>query len=250
MKLPKLWLNLVVYCPLVLFLSACGNEDNAAQSRPHTQPSIEASKSALTTPSEPALASQRAPNEDTYQTPLGPFVIRHSDDLTDTPGKLFLNGKLIYTARPDEPLPQLRRRPFDLSSIDLWDTSDKKYPNFLINKMVVLEKSQSCRYIVLDFTGSKVWISNRFPSEETDQGECDEITWIRWGKKQSYFYFGDGASLWDKDGYHGWVEEYDSKFKEVSGTQDAPPPPKNCSLIPKPTNPDFREAGEPMCEDK
>lgn len=250
MKLPKFCLNLVVCCPLVLSLIACGNKDNSAQLQPRTHLGIEANKPTPTTPSEQVLASKRASNEDVYQTPLGPFVIRHTHDSTNTPGKLFLNGKLIYTARADEPLPQLRGRPFDLRSIDLWDTSDKKYPDFLINKMVVLEKSQSCRYIVIDFTGSKVWISNRFPSEETDQGGCDEITWIRWGKKQAYFYFGDDASLWDKAGYHGWVEEYDYKFKEVSGTQDAPPPPKNCSLVPKPTNPYFREAGESTCEDK
>jgi hypothetical protein len=232
MKHSKLSLNLVVCYALVLSLSACSNEDEIGKPKSPSQPNIEANKHPSPTPSQQTLAAKHAPNEDVYQTPSGTFVIRHTDDSTNTPGKLFLNGKLIYTARSEEPLPQRRGRPFDLRSIDLWDTSDKKYPNFLINRMVVMEKSQSCRYIVIDFTGPKVWISNRFPSEGTDQGECDEITWIRWGKKQSYFYFGYDASLWDKDGYHGWVEEYDSKLKEISGT-----------------NPDFREAGEPTCED-
>lgn len=250
MTLTKLSLNLITCCALALSLSACGNKDNTGQPKHPPQPNTGASKPAPTVSSEQIRAAQRAPNEDAYQTPLGTFVIRRADDSTSTPGKLFLNGELIYTARNEEPLPHLRRRPFDLWSIDLWDTNDKNSVHFQINRMVVIEKSHSCRYIVLDFTGPKVWISDRFPSEETDQGGCDEITWIRWGKKRSYFYFGDDASLWDKDGYHGWVEEYDSKFEEVSGTLDAPPPPKNCSLIPRPTNPYFREAGESKCKDK
>lgn len=247
MKFPSL---IAAICSALGLLSACGNEDNTVKPRTSAPPSIEAAKPSPATPSKQILPAQRAPNEDIYQTPLGALVIRRADTATNTPGKLFLNGELIYTARSEELLPQLRGQPFDLQAIDLWDTNNKKYPHFLINRMVVIEKSQSCRYIVLDFTGPKIWISNRFPSEETDQGECDEITWIRWGDKQSYFYFGDGASLWDKDGYHGWVEEYDSKFKEISGTLDAPPPPKNCSLVPRPTNPYFREAGEPTCEEK
>ena len=76
------------------------------------------------------------------------------------------------------------------------------------------------------------------------------MTWVRWEKTLAFFYFGAEDYLWDKDGYHGWVEGYNPKLKAVFGPVDAPSPPKYCSLVPRPTNPYFREAGEPTCEEK
>ena len=104
---------------------------------------------------------------------------------------------------------------------------------------------------MLDFTGPKVWISQRFPKDAGSRGgECLEMTWVRWEKTLAFFYFGAEDYLWDKDGYHGWVEGYNPKLKAVFGPVDAPSPPKYCSLVPRPTNPYFREAGEPTCEEK
>lgn len=100
--------------------------------------------------------------------------------------------------------------------------------------MVVEERSWTCQYIVLDFTGPKVWISERFPKEAFQKGECVEMTWVRWEKNLAYFYFGADDQDWENGVYRGWVEGYNSKLKAVFGPVDAPPPPKKYSLVPKP----------------
>lgn len=158
---------------------------------------------------------------------LGTLTVRRSNDETDTPGKLFLNGELIYTARQQEVLPHFRGRPFGLWAID-WQWKGER-----IWRMVVEERSWTCQYVVLDFTGPKVWISKRFP-EGFQGGQCFDMTWVRWEKDVAFFYFGFGDQYWEKGKYLGWKEAYNPKLKDVFGPVDAPPPPRNASLIPKP----------------
>lgn len=242
-------LNLLTCCAIALSLSACDGKgkDNTTRTKSPAKPSATANKPAPTVSAEQIRAALRSPDEDVKQTPLGTVAIRRSDDSTNTPGKIFLNGELIYTARSEEVIPHLRGRPFNLDVVD-WEENGKERLNYRITKMVVREISYTCQYIVLDFTGPKVWISNRFPKGSGSTG-CLDLTWVRWEKNLAFFYFGADESDWDKDGYHGWVEGYNPKFKEVFGPVDAPPPPKHCSLVPRPTNPAFREAGEPTCEE-
>ena len=174
----------------------------------------------------------RAPDEESSNTPLGILVIKSSNDSTHTPGMIFLNGELIYTARKQEAIPHLRGRPFNLSRID-FQTNGKNHPEYRITRMVVEERSWTCQYIVLDFTGPAVWISERFPKEAFQKGRCVDITWVRWEKQLAYFYFGADDQNWEKGRYRGWVEGYNPKLKAVFGPVDAPPPPKGASFVPK-----------------
>ena len=243
----NLVLNLVTCCAMALLL-ACNAKDDSGKHKSAAKP-IARTNTAATVSAKQISIEQPSP-DDVSQTPLGTLVIRHSDDTTNTAGKIFLNGELIYTARSAEVAPDLKGKPFDLELVS-WEENGKERPHYRITKMVMKERSHTCQYIVLDFTGPKVWISKRFPKDAGYRGgECVEMTWVRWEKSLAFFYFGADESDWDKDGYHGWVEGYNPKLKAVFGPVDAPPPPKNCSLIPKPTNPDFREAGEPTCEEK
>lgn len=157
---------------------------------------------------------------------LGTLTIRRSNDETDTPGKLFLNDELIYTARQQEALPHFRGRPFNLLAIS-WDGEWNR-----ISRIVIKESNWTCQYLVMDFTGSKVWISKRFP-EGFQGGQCLDMTWVRWEKELAYFYFGADHQDWEKGKYRGWVEGYNPKLKNVFGPVDAPPPPRNASLVPK-----------------
>lgn len=242
-------LSLFTCCVLVLSLSACDAKDNIAQSKSPAQPSAGVNKLASTVSAELIRAALRSPDEDVSQTLLGTLGIKSSDDSTNTPGKIFLNGELIYTARSEEAHPDSRGKPFNLQAIS-FDTNNKNYPEFRITKMVVEERSDTCQHIVLDFTGPKVWISERFPKDAGSRGgECLELTWVEWQKNIGIFYFGDEYHLCDKEGYHGWTAAYNPKFKKIMEPVYVPPPPKHCSLVPKPTNPAFRDAGEPTCEE-
>lgn len=196
----------------------------SARSATHSVPrviSVEAIRTAL-----------RPDTEDVSETLLGTLVIRMSDDATDTPGKIFLNGELIYTARQQEALPQHRGRPFNLRLVS-FDDNGKDLPEFRVTRMVVEESNWTCQFVVLDFTGEKVWISERFPKEAFQKGRCVDMTWARWEKNLAYFYFGADESDWEKGRYRGWTEGYNPKLKGVFGPVDAPPPPKNYSLVPK-----------------
>lgn len=174
----------------------------------------------------------RAEKEYVYKTLLGALVVRLSDDATDTPGKILLNGELIYTARQQEALPQHRGMPFNLRVVS-FQGNEKKFPEFRITRMVVEESSWTCQFVVLDFTGEKVWISERFPKEAVQNGPCMDMTWARSQNRLAYFYFGADESDWKKGRYQGWVKGYNLKLKAVFGPVDAPPPPRDVSLVPK-----------------
>lgn len=174
----------------------------------------------------------RSPDEDVSETLLGTLVIKHFGDSRNSPGKIYLNGDLIYTARQQEALPHLRGAPFRLYSVS-FQTNGKKQPDFRITRMVIRETSWTCQYIVLDFTGPKVWISERFPKDAFQKGQCVDMTWVRWERQAAYFYFGADEQDWEKGVYRGWVEGYNPKLKAVFGPVDAPPPPKGASLVPK-----------------
>ncbi len=180
-------------------------------------------------------AAISVPQEEVYKTPLGEFVLRHSNG--KTPGKLFLNGELVFTAHVDEPMAYNRS---GVQSFDLWlaaigaggafDTNGKTGPDFKITKMVVQEKSVTCQYRVLDFTGDKLWISPGFPEKAFEYHGCNEMTYTAWPKKGrlkgfGLFYFGDDPNLWEKDGYHGDTAGYNPIRKEVIEDVDIPPPP-------------------------
>lgn len=231
----KLILSLII-CSALALSALASAKDNPAQAKSPAQPSAQVGKPE-TVSAEKIRAALRSPDEDVYQTSLGTLVIRRSDDTSNTPGKIFLNGELIYTARSEELIPHLRGRPFNLRPIS-FDSNDKKLPHFRITKMVVEESSYTCQYIVLDFTGPKVWISERFPKKTFQGGECVDMTWVIWEKRGAFFYFGDDARDWSKDGYHGWVAGYNPKLKKVLEpvNLDAPLPPKGYSLVPKPTH--------------
>lgn len=174
----------------------------------------------------------RTDDEHISKTLLGPLVIKPRDDSTNSSGKILLGGELIYTARQQEELPYYRNRPFSLRSVS-FQTNGKDLPDFRITRMVVEERSWTCQYIVLDFTGDKVWISERFPKEAFQKGRCVDMTWARWEKNAAYFYFGADDSDWENGVYRGWVEGYNPKLKAVFGPVKAPSPPRQYSLVPK-----------------
>lgn len=223
-------LNLFACCVLALSSSACGAQDDPAQPKSPAQPRTAASKPASAVSAEQIRAALRSPDERVFETLLGTLIIKRSGNSTRTPGKIFLNDELIYTARSDGAYPDPEGVPFNLSEVD-FDTNNKRPPDYRVTKMVVKEGSYTCQYIVLDFTGPKVWISKRFP-EGFQRGECLEMTWVRWIKLGAYFYFGASYHDWDKDGYRGHIEGYNSKLKAVFANVDAPPPPKDASLVP------------------
>ena len=174
----------------------------------------------------------RRDDDDVSETLLGTLVVRRSNDATGTPGKIFLNGELIYTARQQEALPRYRGRPFGLRVVS-FQSNEKELPEFRVTRMVVEESNWTCQFFVLDFTGDKVWISERFPKEAFQNGPCMDMTWARWETNLAYFYFGADDSDWERGRYRGWVEAYNPKLKAVFGPVAGPPPPRKYSLVPK-----------------
>lgn len=177
-------------------------------------------------------AAISVPQEEVYKTPLGEFVLRHSDG--KTPGKLFLNGQLVFTAHVDEPMAYNRS---GVQSFDLWeagglfDTNGKTGKDYQITRLVVKEESVTCQYRVLDFTGDKLWISPGFPEKAFQYHGCNEMTYASWPKKGrlkgfGLFYFGDDPNLWEKDGYHGNTAAYNPNLKAVIWNAGIPDPPK------------------------
>ena len=215
-------------CGIVTF-SACCAANNLSPQGPTVGQSKE---STLTVSASQIREALRSPDERIFQTLLGTLVIKSSNDITRTPGKMFLNDELIYTARQDEPIEYLRGRPFSLRPIS-WQDNGKRDQKYGITRLVVEERSWTCQYLVLDFTGPTVWISERFPKEVFQKGQCADMTWVRWEKQLAYFYFGADYQDWEKGVYRGWVEGYNPKLKAVFGPVDAPPPPKDASLVPK-----------------
>ena len=237
----------IFYISLALMSADCNAKDTAT---PPTKPALEAPHKVSAEQIRAALAS---PDEDSFQTPLGPVLIKHGGGSTRLPGQIFLNGELIYTARSKEENPELAdvQEPFSLSDVVGAGQRVPKRRNYSLKRAVIQERNISCQYLVLDFTGPKVWVSERFPKRAAKATACVDITWAEWTKDNiGIFYFGDEYYLWDKEGYHGWTAAYNPKFKRILEPVDAPPPPKYCSLTPKPTNPAFREAGMPKCGDK
>ena len=233
MSLTKYGLNLFICCALGLLSTACGAKEDVVPSKSTTQPSTKSDKPESVS-TEKVRAALRSPDEDVSETSLGTLVIRQSNDSTNTPGKIFLNGELIYTARSEEIQPNHRGRPFSLRLIS-FDTNKKKQPDFQITKMVLEERSWTCQHIVLDFTGPKVWLSKRFP-EGFQRGQCFEMTWVRWEKNLAYFYFGADESDWEKGKYRGLTAAYNPKLKAVFEHVDIPPPPRRASLVPRPVH--------------
>lgn len=129
----KLVLGLITCCALALLL-ACGAKDDSGKSKSAAK-QITAANTPVTASGEQIRTNQRSPDV-VSQTPLGTLVIRHSDDTTNTPGKIFLNGELIYTARSEEVELHLRGKPFDLALVS-WGENGKERPHYLITKMVV-----------------------------------------------------------------------------------------------------------------
>ncbi len=179
-------------------------------------------------------AAISVPQEEVYKTPLGEFVLRHANG--KTPGKLFLNGELVFTAHVDEPMAYNRS---GVQSFDLWeannggafDSNGKSGKDFRITRLVVQEKSVTCQYRVLDFTGDKLWISPGFPEKAFEYHGCNEMTYTAWPKKGrlkgfGLFYFGDDPNLWEKDGYHGITAAYNPKLKAVIWNAGIPDPPR------------------------
>lgn len=227
-------LKLFAACALTFISIACGAQESIAQPAkvkdPHSV-SAEQIRSALS-----------SPDHEVFQTLLGPLIIQHS--YGKTPGKLFLNGELIYTARVDEPFDYNRsgHESFDLQEAsvgsygpDSLDDNNKSGSERRITKMVVREKSITCQYRVLDFTGPKVWISEGFPKKAFEYNNCNEMTYVDWPKKGKlkgfgFFYFGDEPYLWDKEGYHGNTAAYNPRLKAVFENVDIPIPPHDDRL--------------------
>lgn len=229
-------LKVFAACVLTLISTACSAQESSTQSKPaqtKTPPAVS---------TEQIRAALTVPEEDVSETLLGKLIIRHSNG--KTPGKIFLNGELIYTARVDEPMPYNRSgvESFDLQVVDGgygglgFDSNDKNGSERRITKMVVREESVTCQYRVLDFTGPKVWISEGFPKKAFEyHNNCNQMTYVTWPKKGKLkgfglFYFGDEPYLWDKEGYHGNTAAYNPRLKAVFEDVDIPIPPHNDRL--------------------
>ena len=134
-------LKLFTACILTLISTACSAQDNATSSKP-TQ-----TKAPHIVSAEQIGAALTLPEDDVSETPLGKLIIRHSNG--KTPGKLFLNGELIYTARVDEPFKynQSGVESFDLQEAAnglAFDSNGKSGADFRVTKMVVKEESVTC----------------------------------------------------------------------------------------------------------
>ena len=230
----NLRLNHFTCCLLALSTSSCSAKDNTEHPKIQTQPSNETRKPATSVTTEKIRATLSTTDERVFETPLGTLVIKRSDNVANIPGKIYLNNELIYTARSEGTYPDTKGMPFNLSAVN-WEENGKARPQYRITRLVVQEISYTCQYIVLDFTGPKVWLSKRFP-EGFQRGQCFEMTWVRWEKNLAYFYFGADESDWEKGKYQGWVEGYNFKLKAVFGPVDAPPPPRRASLVPRPVH--------------
>lgn len=64
-----------------------------------------------------------------------------------------------------------------------------------ITKRIVILEGDDCtrHFIVLDFTGSKPYVSERF-GYNPDSKYCLEFDHVKWGKKESYIYLKNGET--------------------------------------------------------
>jgi len=162
----------------------------------------------------------------TEPTALGELAWIDSDG-DRSPDTLALDGVVIVPPRKAENGALYRLTVVDFNGVD-----DRTTGKYAYRHLLIAQSSFNCQYILMDFTGTEVWVSPRFPDEKEFPGwmtGCVDITWVTWTPPYPLFYFmGPEAKT---------IFGYNPKLKAVIGPidpDDAPPHPKCQSLIPQP----------------
>jgi hypothetical protein len=138
---------------------------------------------------------------------------------------------------------------YGLQEVSFDGKADKRTGRVLRRRLVLSQSFGSCQYIFLDFTGPKVWVSQRFPDAEEfpawaseKTGGCIGMTWVAWKQPYSFFYFAGPE--------HPAIFAHNPKLQAVFGPIDpdqAPPHPKSNSLAPGSNDPCFNVSGVEEC---
>lgn len=171
------------HCFIYFALACLQGCDSSAQSL---------NQGAVATPSAKgasALIEAVRPNEERHKTPAGDLVL-------DAEAKTFrLNGVPILTVRGAEQ--DAYGMPFTFY-IEDWEQLKKG--SEIASRLVVAENSGCTQqFIVIDLTGPKPHITNRF-GYNPEGKFCLHYKGAKWGPKASKIYFKNGATYWYETG--------------------------------------------------
>ena len=152
------------------------------------------------------LLHERDPNYYTYRTKFGPLVFQKAENSPGLPAeKIILNGKpfSIINGEKDAQGGPLFYLLDDLGSgIEDIEPSTKKDQKPLTRRLLVsIGGDLNCvkKFMILDFTGKKPYVSQRFGFNPNDQF-CLKFKKASWGKKESYVTSDDNRYIYYTNG--------------------------------------------------
>lgn len=152
----------------------------------------------------PLTEEQITTSNYTYPTPFGDLKFyKASGQLGVMSARLELNSKpfLVPSSNPDGWGNSLSLMPMDgeaLTAIDRFPREGKKPGRRMTKRIIVAEaRDGNCirKFLILDFTLDKPFISNRF-GDNPDMKFCLSFKGAKWGVKESRIKLGDGAYVY------------------------------------------------------